>query len=62
MAEREVDVLVQVGAEDVSAGKLWGHRRRGVESQTFRYAPQYIARQNAPTSTRRRTMTIWRRC
>jgi serine/threonine-protein kinase HipA len=47
MAEREVNVLVQIGAEDVPAGRLWGHRRRGVESQTFRYAPQYLAREDA---------------
>lgn len=47
MAGREVDVLVQIGGEDVPAGRLWAHRRRGVESQTFRYSRDYLARSGA---------------
>lgn len=47
MADREVEVLVQIAAEDVLAGRLWGHRRRGVESQTFSYSREYLAREDA---------------
>ncbi len=43
MADREVEVLVRVADADVLAGRLWCHRRRGVESQTFRYAGEYLA-------------------
>lgn len=43
MADREVDVLVRVADDDVLAGRLWCHRRRGVESQTFRYSDGYLA-------------------
>jgi hypothetical protein len=47
MAEREVEVVVQIAGEDVVAGRLWSHRRRGAESQTFAYAPQYLAHEGA---------------
>jgi serine/threonine-protein kinase HipA len=47
MAEREVEVCVQIAGDDVLAGRLWSHRRRGVESQTFAYAAQYLARRDA---------------
>ncbi len=47
MADREVEVVVQIGGEDVPAGRLWGHRRRGVESQTFSYSREYLAREGA---------------
>jgi len=47
MAEREVQVWVQIGGEDVLAGRLWSHRRRGAESQTFSYDADYIARRDA---------------
>jgi serine/threonine-protein kinase HipA len=43
MADREVEVLVQIDGTDELAGRLWCHRRRGVESQTFRYAASYLA-------------------
>lgn len=43
MADREVEVTVRVARDDVLAGRLWCHRRRGVESQTFRYANEYLA-------------------
>ena len=42
MADREVDVIVRLAQDDVLAGRLWCHRRRGVESQTFRYADDYL--------------------
>jgi len=47
MAESEVEVVVQIGGEDVSAGRLWSHRRRGTESATFSYATEYLARPDA---------------
>jgi serine/threonine-protein kinase HipA len=47
MADREVEVVVQISREDVPAGRLWSHRRRGVESSTFAYAPGYLARSDA---------------
>ena len=47
MADRPVDVHVQIVGHDFLAGTLWPHRRRGVESATFRYAPSYLAAQGA---------------
>lgn len=47
MAEPMVEVVVQIGGEDVLAGHLWGHRRGATESATFRYVPDYIARRDA---------------
>jgi serine/threonine-protein kinase HipA len=43
----EVDVIVQIAGEDVLAGRLWLHRRRGRESATFAYAADYLAREDA---------------
>lgn len=43
----EVDVIVQIGGEDVLAGRMWVHRHRGRESATFRYSPDYVARDDA---------------
>jgi serine/threonine-protein kinase HipA len=42
-----VDVIVQIDREDVRAGRLWSHRRRGAESATFSYATEYLARRDA---------------
>lgn len=47
MPEREVEVLVQLGGEDVLAGRLWAHRRRKAESATFAYAAGYLARKDS---------------
>jgi serine/threonine-protein kinase HipA len=47
MAERAVDVVVQIAGDDVLAGRLWSHRRRGTESQTFAYDPSYLGRAGA---------------
>ncbi len=47
MAETEVEVVVQIGGDDVLAGRLWSHRRRGTESATFSYAGEYLARRGA---------------
>lgn len=43
MAETTVDVVVQIAGEDVLAGRLWAHRRRGAESATFACVPEYVA-------------------
>jgi serine/threonine-protein kinase HipA len=43
MAEREVDVVVDIGGAEIVAGRLWIHRgRRDVESQTFAYDEDYL--------------------
>jgi serine/threonine-protein kinase HipA len=47
MAEIEVEVVVQIGGENLLAGRLWSHRRRGAESATFSYAPAYLAHRDA---------------
>jgi serine/threonine-protein kinase HipA len=47
MAEREVEVFVQIGGEDVLAGRLWSHRRQKAESATFGYSSEYLARPGA---------------
>jgi serine/threonine-protein kinase HipA len=46
MAEREVEVLVQIAGRDVLAGRLWAHRR-GTESQTFAYDASFLSRRGA---------------
>jgi serine/threonine-protein kinase HipA len=43
----EADVIVQIAGEDLLAGRLWSHRRRGRESATFSYSPDYLAREEA---------------
>jgi serine/threonine-protein kinase HipA len=47
MADAEIEIVVQIGGEDVLAGRLWSHRRRGAESATFSYAEEYLARDDA---------------
>ncbi|HKG04780.1 MAG TPA: type II toxin-antitoxin system HipA family toxin [Conexibacter sp.] len=47
MADTAIDVIVQIAGEDVVAGRLWSHRRRGGESATFAYATDYLARADA---------------
>jgi serine/threonine-protein kinase HipA len=43
----ETEVVVQIADADVLAGHLWSHRRRGIESATFGYATEYLARRDA---------------
>jgi len=43
----EVQVWVSHEGQDVHAGTLYTHRRRGTESATFTYAGQYLARRGA---------------
>ncbi len=40
---REVEVVVQIGSDDVLAGRLWSHRRGRSESATFSYDHHYLA-------------------
>jgi len=47
MADSEVEVVAQIGGEDLLAGRLWSHRRRDAESATFSYAPEYLAHRDA---------------
>src|SRR4051812_46330601 len=47
MAEGEAEVWVQIASRDVLAGRLWSHRRRDTESQTFSYVSRYVASQGA---------------
>lgn len=47
MADRQIEVSVQIAGEDVRAGDLWSHRRRGNESATFTYAATYLERPGA---------------
>jgi serine/threonine-protein kinase HipA len=47
MADRHLAVFVQVDGEDLRAGDLWSHRRRGAESATFAYASSYLGRPGA---------------
>ncbi len=42
MADRRVEVFVQIEGADLRAGELWSHRRRGRESATFAYATDYL--------------------
>jgi serine/threonine-protein kinase HipA len=46
MPDREAEVFVQLAGEDILAGRLWAHRRRNVESATFVYAADYLARRD----------------
>jgi serine/threonine-protein kinase HipA len=43
----EVEILVQIGADEALAGRLWAHRHGNVESATFRYDLDYLGRSNA---------------
>jgi len=43
MAETAADVIVQVGDQELLAGRLWSHRRRNTESGTFAYDTAYLA-------------------
>lgn len=47
MPDREVEVFVQLNGEDVLAGRLWAHRRQNLESATFAYAGEYLAKENS---------------
>jgi serine/threonine-protein kinase HipA len=47
MPDREVEVYVRLGGDDVLAGRFWAHRRHNVESATFVYATGYLARKDS---------------
>ena len=44
MADVQVEVVVQIGGEDVLAGRLYSHRDGRTESATFSYEASYIER------------------
>ncbi len=44
MADAQVEVVVQIGTEDVLAGRLYSHRDGRAESATFSYEASYIER------------------
>ena len=43
----DAELWVAMGDEDVLAGQLYSHRRRGAESASFAYAESYLARADA---------------
>ena len=43
MADPAADVLVQIGDDELLAGRLWSHRRRNTQSATFAYDAGYLA-------------------
>lgn len=43
----ELDVTIQLGGEDVPVGRLFTHARKGMESASFSYDADYIAREYA---------------
>lgn len=47
MADAPVEVVIEIGGEQLLAGHLWTHRRRGTESATFRYGPGDLASTSA---------------
>jgi serine/threonine-protein kinase HipA len=47
MVEQPVRVSVQIGGEDVPAGRLWTHRHARSESATLAYLPEYLVRRDA---------------
>jgi serine/threonine-protein kinase HipA len=47
MPDREAEVFVQLAGEDVFAGRFWAHRRQSLESATFVYAAEYLARKGS---------------
>ncbi len=47
MADREVEVWVQIAGENVHAGRVWSHRHDNVESATFAYTSAYLRRSDA---------------
>ena len=42
MADRRVEVYVQLDGTDLLAGELWSHRRRSRESATFSYTVEFL--------------------
>lgn len=42
-----IDIYVQIGSQELLAGRLWSHRRRGAESMTFVYDDAYLAAPDA---------------
>lgn len=47
MTDKTVEVIVQIGGEDLLAGRLWAHRRGATESATFAYSNDYLISNDA---------------
>lgn len=47
MTDSHIEVIVQIGREEVLAGGLWSHRRRNAESATFSYDASFLSRSDA---------------
>ncbi len=47
MADQPIEVVVELAGEDVLAGRLYSHRRRGSESASFVYETTYLGRSDA---------------
>ncbi len=43
MTTEQIEVHVQLGAQELLVGRFWSHRRRGSESMTFAYEDDYLA-------------------
>lgn len=47
MADQPIEVVIELAGEDVLAGRLYAHRRRGSESASFVYETAYLGRPDA---------------
>jgi serine/threonine-protein kinase HipA len=47
MVEQPIRVTAQIAGQDVRAGRIWSHRRGRIETATFAYLPDYLARPEA---------------
>lgn len=47
MADQPIEVVIELVGEDVLAGRLYSHRRRGSESASFVYETAYLGRSDA---------------
>lgn len=47
MADQPIEVVIELAGEDVLAGRLYSHRRRGSESASFVYETAYLGRSDA---------------
>lgn len=43
MTSKEIHVFINLGGEDITVGKLWGHSRKGRESASFEYDKDWLA-------------------
>jgi serine/threonine-protein kinase HipA len=43
VADRHIQVFLEIDREEVHVGDLWSHRPRGIESATFSYSSSYLS-------------------